>query len=302
MTVSKVKTAVIPVAGLGTRFLPITKSVPKELLPILNRPTLHHICDEIADAGIRQVILVSSPTKGALEDYIRPHRALRAHLKKAGKDDLLLGWRGTVGKLHFDIVYQNRPLGLGHAVLQARDAVGDSPFALLLPDEVFFREPGNRGSLEALVRLHEKQRPLATIAVQEVPREEVSRYGIVEPEGKLSPGRPFRIRGMVEKPAPASAPSRLAIVGRYVIDSAVFGHLRRTRPGPGGEIQLTDALARLCRDGEVLGTEIPGRRFDTGVPMGLVKANVYAAWREPAYRRELTALIRSFGRSEKKGG
>ncbi len=288
---SKVLTAVIPVAGLGTRFLPITKAVPKELLPVLNRPTLHLICDEIYEAGIRKVILVSSPSKGALEDYIRPHRALKAHLKKAGKDELLQGWVRTLGKLEFQVVYQRSPRGLGHAVLQARKAVGRSPFALLLPDEVFFTDPGRPGPLKTLVKIHERKGALATIAVKPVPLEHASRYGMVEPAGRVSRGKPFVVRGMVEKPRPEQAPSRLAIIGRYVIDPAVFELLASARPGPGREIQLTDALDRLCSKGPVLATEIPGERFDTGVPLGLVKANLFAAWRNPVYRKEIRSLI-----------
>lgn len=297
----KVRTAVIPVAGLGTRFLPITKSVPKELLPVLSRPTLHLICEEILSAGIRNVVLVSSPSKGALEDYISPKRVLREHLRKAGKDELLAGWKRSLGRLSFRVVYQRRPRGLGHAVLQAARAVKGAPFALLLPDEIFFHTPGEQTGLAKLVHLHEREGALATIAVKKVPAADVSRYGIVRPAGAARPGRPMLAAGMVEKPETRAAPSRYAIIGRYVIDPAVFGELRRARPGAGGEIQLTDALDSLCRKGKVLATEVPGVRFDTGVPLGLVKANLYAAWQNPRHRAELKALVHTLEKSARQG-
>lgn len=299
---SKVVTAVIPVAGLGTRFLPITKSVPKELLPVLNRPTLHLICDEILEAGIRKVVLVSNPAKGALEDYVKPQQALKNHLLKAGRDDLLQSWTRTLGRLDFQVVYQREPKGLGHAVLQAKRAVGNRPFALLLPDEIFFQDLGHAGPLRSLVRLHEKENALATVAVKKVPKEDASRYGMVQPAGWLTGRRVFRVAGMVEKPKPEKAPSQYAIIGRYVIGPGVFEWLERTRPARGREIQLTDALDALCSRGTVLATEVEGERFDTGVPLGLVKANLFAAWRDPRYRREIRALLGALERRSKRSG
>ena len=280
---SAIRKAVIPAAGLGTRFLPVTRSVPKELLPILDRPMLQYVVAEAAEAGITDVIVVTSPGKEGIAEYFRP----RPDLEERLADDAALLEKVKSGARLADVsfVIQEEPLGLGHAVLTARDAVGDEPFAVILPDDIIAHEPG------ALSQMMEATPDdAAAVAVERVPWEIVHNYGVVDTES--SDGNRHLIRGLVEKPPPGTAPSNLSIVGRYLLPSAVFDCLERTPPGARNEIQLTDGLALLMEDTPLYACEFEGIRYDGGNPMGLLRASLEHALQRDDTREAATALIK----------
>lgn len=286
-----VRKAVIPAAGLGTRFLPVTRAVPKELLPILDRPMLQYVIAEAAEAGITEVIVVTSPGKEGIADYFQPRPDLERRL---AADSLLLAKARSGARLaNVSFVIQEQPLGLGHAVLVARDAVGDEPFAVILPDDIVAYTPGLLSQM--LAATADAAAPTsnipAAIAVTPVPWEIVHNYGVVdtEPAGH----RRHRVRGLVEKPPPGKAPSNLAIVGRYLLPPQIFDCLERTPPGAGGELQLTDGLARLLPQVPVYACEFDGTRYDGGSPMGLLRASLEYALRREDTRAAAAALIRS---------
>ncbi|MDI3316472.1 MAG: UTP--glucose-1-phosphate uridylyltransferase GalU [Bacillota bacterium] len=270
-----VRKAVIPAAGLGTRFLPATKAQPKEMLPIVDAPAIQYVVEEIVEAGIEDVLIVTSANKGSIEDYFDRSLDLEAALaNKEGKAAELEMVRriGEMASVHY--VRQKQPLGLGHAVLCARMHVGDEPFAVLLPDDLI------RGEPSALRQLLEVAEPgTSVVAVQPVPEEEVSRYGVID--GRPLGRRSYSVQAMVEKPKPGEAPSNLAIIGRYVLDAAVFGVLEKLPPGHGGEIQLTDALRVLAGEGRVRAREVEGERFDVGDRLGWLTANLRYALDRP---------------------
>ena len=282
---SAIRKAVIPAAGLGTRFLPVTRSVPKELLPILDRPMLQYVVEEAAEAGITDVIVVTSPGKEGIAEYFRPRPDLEARL---ADDASLLGKvRSGADLARVSFVIQEEPLGLGHAVLTARAAVGDEPFAVILPDDIVDHSPGVLSQMMASVAGEEAA---AAVAVERVPWELVQNYGVVdsEPSGE---GR-HRVRGMVEKPPPGTAPSNLSIVGRYLLPPQVFDCLERTPPGARGEIQLTDGLALLMEDVAVYACEFDGIRYDGGNPLGLLRASLGYALKRDDTRQAATDLVR----------
>lgn len=263
----KVRKAVIPAAGFGTRFLPATKSMPKEMLPIIDRPVIHYGVLEALKSGITDIIFITGRGKHALEDYFDYSYELEDVLKKGGKESLYESMR-EVSEMA-DIVYirQKEALGLGHAVLKAKNVIGDEPFAVILPDVLIDSKEPCTGQL---VSVYEKTGKSA-IAVKEVPKERVSSYGIVDPK---SPGKEFEIKGMVEKPAPEDAPSNLSILGRYVLSPKVFEYLEKTKPGAGGEIQLTDALVSLMENEGMYGVVTEGDDYDCGDKLGFLKATV----------------------------
>ncbi|MCC2639121.1 MAG: UTP--glucose-phosphate uridylyltransferase [Moraxellaceae bacterium] len=270
---------VLPVAGLGTRFLPATKAVPKEMLPIVDVPLVQLAVEEAARAGIREVVLVTSASKRAIEDHFDRSWELESLLAARGKQALLEQVRSVLpAGMTVTAVRQPQALGLGHAVLCARAAVGDRDFAVMLPDDLI--DGPAPGCLAEMVALHAAH-GVYSLAVEEVPRELTDRYGVVSLAGE-------RISGVVEKPAPAVAPSTLAIVGRYVLPADIFDVLSRATPGAGNEIQLTDAIAALLADTDFRPHRFAGVRYDCGSKLGHLQANMAFALRDP----ELAAPLR----------
>ncbi len=270
-----VRKAVIPVAGFGTRFLPATRSVPKVLIPVLDRPPLHLAVEEAARAGVDHVILVVSPDQQSVADYFTPKPSIEEALERRGNHALLEMMRDIARIADVSCVTQHEQLGLGHAVLMAREAVGDEPFCVLLPDDVIWSDAPTIGSMAE--HYHSLGGPV--IAVKRVPDEAVPSLGIVD--ARDASGALSRIVGMVEKPRLEDAPSNLAIIGRYVLPPQIFDALERVAPGAGGEIQLTDAIAALLPTQAAHAYEFPGAHFDVGTPLGLLKASAYDALRRP---------------------
>ena len=282
-----VRKAVFPVAGMGTRFLPATKAVPKEMLPLLDRPLIQYAVDEARAAGIEQFIFVTGRGQATLEAHFGGDEVLARHLAARGDDAALERVSSVVlppGAASF--TRQEEPLGLGHAVLCARDLVGEEPFAVLLPDELLLGDPP---CLAELVEVQGRTGG-SVVALAEVPQAETGRYGIAEVAA--GEGRALTLAGMVEKPDPAEAPSRLAIIGRYVLQPALFARLAAQAPGAGGEIQLTDAMAAMAGQEPFHGVRFAGRRFDCGSPAGFVQATVACALERPALRQELESFLR----------
>lgn len=288
---STIRKAVFPVAGLGTRFLPATKASPKEMLPIVDKPLIQYAVEEAIAAGITELIFITGRGKRAIEDHFDQAAELEQALLRGGKKGLLALVQGILPRgVSCMFVRQAEPLGLGHAVLCAQAAVGDEPFAVLLADDLIAsRVP----ALAQMERLHRRS-GTSVVAVTPVPKAEISRYGVVA----LAPRSrsPHVITGIVEKPPAAQAPSRLGVVGRYVLTPGIFTELRRSPPGRGGEIQLTDAIARLQRHEVVHALEFEGRRYDCGSKLGYLEANVEFGMRHPeigtAFRRYLRKTAR----------
>ena len=267
----RIRKAVFPVAGLGTRFLPATKTVPKEMMPIVDKPLIQYAVDEAIEAGCDTLVFVTNRYKHAVADYFDKAYELEQKLEKAGKHEQLALVRNVLPP-HVRAVFvtQAEALGLGHAVLCAKAVVGDEPFAVMLPDDLIWNRSGD-GALKQMADLAERTGG-SVVAVEDVPRTQTGSYGVVDaPEFS---GRHGRIRGLVEKPAPAEAPSTLAVVGRYVLDSRIFDLLETTPPGKGGEIQLTDAIAQLAAEREVSAYRFEGTRFDCGNHLGLIEATI----------------------------
>lgn len=267
----KITQAILPVAGLGTRFLPWTKAVPKELLPLGNRPIIAYIVDECLDAGIEDICFVISHGKESIAHYFQEDPALRQELKRRGKEELLEPLK-PYAKMHFDVAYQEQMLGDGHAILQAAHLVQSDMVAVLFGDDLFVGEkPGIVQLIEAAKDIPEKE--FALIAVENIPRAKTNRYGIVDVEKEMD-GNPRlrKVKGLVEKPDPAKAPSTLGIVGRYLIPRSVIASLPDVRAGKDGEIRLIDALIAKLKVLPVYALECGGTRIDTGTPEGYAKA------------------------------
>jgi UTP--glucose-1-phosphate uridylyltransferase len=286
----RVRKAVIPAAGMGTRMLPASRTVPKELLPVVDRPIIHYAVEEAIAAGITQVIIITAAGKEALAEYFTPSSRLEAHFNARGETELLSTLRRLWNGAQFTYVVQKEQLGLGHAVLMARDAVGDEPFAVLLPDDILVGGPPALGRVLEVARQYEA----SVVAVEEVPPSRVSAYGIVRPR-PLADGL-FRVLGLVEKPLPQEAPSNLGIVGRYVLTPQIFAALERIAPGARGELQLTDALALLLKEQPVFACRLPGTRYDAGFPLGLLQTSVALALQRedvgPALREWLKGILK----------
>ena len=287
----RIRKAVFPVAGLGTRFLPATKTVPKEMLPIIDRPLIQYAVDEAIEAGCDTLVFVTNRYKHAVADYFDKAYELEHRLESTGKLDLLQRVRDVLpGGVRAVFVTQAEALGLGHAVLCARPVVGNEPFAVMLPDDLIWNR--GPGALAQMVDVAERLQS-SVIAVQQVPREQTASYGIVATDAFA--GRTGRITGIVEKPDPSVAPSTLAVVGRYVLDGRIFDLLETTKPGKGGEIQLTDAIAALLAERAVHAYRFQGTRFDCGTHIGLVEATIrfaldHEVLSEPARRSMQSAL------------
>lgn len=283
---SKIKKAIIPAAGLGTRFLPATKAMPKEMLPILDTPTIQYIVEEAARAGIEDIIIVTGKHKRAIEDHFDNQKELESTLKDKGKLDLLEKVQHSTDLANIFYVRQKEQKGLGHAIWTARQFFGDEPFAVLLGDDIVQSETP---AIQQLIEQYEVTQK-SIIGVQEVPYEETHRYGIVEPKTKQ--GRRYEVNQFVEKPAPGTAPSNLAIMGRYVLTPEIFKYLDTQDVGAGGEIQLTDAIERLNQDDSVYAYEFDGTRYDVGEKIGFVKTTLHFALNDPSMKEEMTRYIK----------
>jgi UTP--glucose-1-phosphate uridylyltransferase len=278
----RLRKVVFPVAGLGTRFLPATKVVAKEMLPVLDRPLIQYAVDEAVDAGADTLIFVTNRYKHAIADYFDKAYELEAKLAQSGKNDLLAMVQGTLPKnVRCVFVTQPEALGLGHAVLCAKPVVGDEPFGVVLPDDLIWNGSASSGRPGALRQMAElaASESAGVIAVEEVPRDQTNKYGIVDATPVSD--RAAKIKLVVEKPKPEVAPSNLAIVGRYVLPGRIFDLLEKTTPGAGGEIQLTDAIETLLSEQTVLAYRFEGTRFDCGNKLGLVKATLAMALEDP---------------------
>lgn len=283
-----IRKVVIPVAGWGTRSLPASKNIPKEMLPIYNKPVIQYVVEEAQTSGIEDVIFVTNRDKSVIEDHFDYNLQLEAVLERAGKLDKLEEVRHVAEMVNIMSVRQKKQLGLGHAVLCARGLVGNEPFAVMVGDDLMFSGKPGIGQLMD-VAMSEN---MPVIGVMEVPWEKVSRYGIIAGD-EVSPGV-FRVTDMVEKPAQHEAPSRLAIVGRYVLTPDIFDHLQKVKPGIGGEIQLTDALRSLAHERGMMAVRMEGTRFDAGDWAEFLTANIYFAMQDEKLHTELTALLNRF--------
>lgn len=283
----RVKKAVIPVAGLGTRFLPATKTVPKELLPIVDIPAIQYVVQEAVDSGIVQVIFVTGRGKDSIEDHFDVAPELERVLEERGQTEMVKTLRQVAEMTEVVSVRQKRPLGLGDAVLCARDLVGDEPFAVLLADDLIDAKiPCVRQLLDVF-----EEKGESVIALMKVAEEEVQRYGVIK--GQRVAPRLYAIEGMVEKPAPKEAPSQLGIIGRYVLGPEIFALLEKVTAGQGGEIQLTDGLSELARQRGVYGYEFVGDRYDVGDKLGFIRATIAYALKRPELGDKVREYLRS---------
>ena len=286
----KIRTAVIPAAGLGTRFLPATKAQPKEMLPIVDKPCIQYIIEEAIDSGIEDILIITGRNKRAIEDHFDRAVELELTLKAQGKYDLL-GLVQELSRVTIHYVRQKEPKGLGHAVLCAKHFVGDEPFAVLLGDDIMDAEVP---VLKQLMDVYEDCEG-SVLGVQEVPKDRVSSYGVVKPVAVKE--RLWRADDLVEKPSVEEAPSRLAVLGRYIISPEIFGILEKTEPGRGGEIQLTDALKKLSEREPVYAYEFEGRRYVVGDKQGYLEATVDFALKRPDLREPfLRYLLKTVGK------
>lgn len=284
-TNAAVRTVLVPAAGLGTRMLPATKAIPKELLTLVDRPIIQYGVEEAVQSGVRRVVLVTNPGNTLTASHFAPAPVLEAELAARGKPDLLATVRALTALADVTTVHQPEPLGLGHAVLCGRDAVGDAPFAVMLPDDIIDADPPALGQM--LDVFAEYGGPV--LLVERVPRDAVHRYGIIAAE-PIRDGV-FRVTDLVEKPAPADAPSDLAIIGRYVLTPDLFPTLAATERGAGGEIQLTDGLRGLLRRRPIYARALNGVRLDAGNRSGFLKATIHFAVKQPVLAADLREAL-----------
>jgi UTP--glucose-1-phosphate uridylyltransferase len=287
----RIRKAVIPAAGLGTRFLPATKAIPKEMIPLVDKPGIQYVIEEAVEAGITDILIVTGRSKKAIEDHFDRSPELEAALAASGKDEVVERMRelATLADIHY--IRQDEPRGLGHAVGVGRHHVGDEPFAVLLPDDLMAE-----GS-DALARMvaAAEHRAASVVALMRFPPDEIGKYGVVATEGEIGADDVVRITTTVEKPARGTEPSDLAIIGRYVLTPDVFDRIARLKPGAIGEIQLTDALCEMAEDGPFYGMVIDGGRYDIGNKLDWLRATVEVALRHPelgpAFRAVLDDLL-----------
>lgn len=298
MSALNVRKAIIPAAGLGTRFLPATKASPKEMLPLVDKPLIQYTVEEAVASGIEDIIIITGRGKRAIEDHFDRSVELEENLKGTGKSQMLHQIRQISKLANFCYVRQSEALGLGHAVLCAQHLIGDEPFAVILGDEII---DSPIPALAQLIHVY-KKRHGAVLGVQDVPKQDVSRYGIVTPK-RLSPGL-HRVQNLVEKPSPADAASTLAVIGRYVLPPEIFPILRKTAPGKNGEIQLTDALRELAIRSPMYALEVKGQRHDAGDKLGFLIATVEFGLKNPAlgadFSEYLSSRVRMIGNDRRK--
>lgn len=286
----KVRKAIIPAAGLGTRFLPATKAMAKEMLPIVDKPTIQFIVEEALASGIEDILIVTGKAKRPIEDHFDANIELEQNLKAKGKSDLLALVEETTNvNLHF--IRQSHPKGLGHAVLQAKAFVGNEPFVVMLGDDLMH----DSTPLTKQLMDHYEDTYASTIAVMEVPHEETNKYGIIAPEEEVKSGL-YSVKNFVEKPKPAEAPSNLAIIGRYLLTPEIFSILENQAPGAGGEIQLTDAIDTLNQTQRVFAHQFKGQRFDVGDKFGFLKTSIQYGLTHPEVKDSLKDYIIELGK------
>ena len=283
---TKIRKAVIPAAGWGTRFLPATKAIPKEMLPLFDKPVIQHTVEEAVASGIEQIIIVTSPGKASLKAHFAPYEKLESALSAKGDTELLEKVQRTSKLVDIRFVPQDEPRGLGHAVLMAAKAVGNEPFAVFLPDDLFDAEPT---VIKQMSKVYKRYGGTVLALLRVIP-EDTKRYGIVKPEEIAE--RTYRVLDTVEKPGPKAAPSHLAIMGRYILTPEIFDALRATKPGKGGEIQLTDGLTILRKQQDIYGYEFEGTYYDAGKPLGLLKTSIAWGLKQPVIGPELREYLR----------
>ncbi|HTS10819.1 MAG TPA: UTP--glucose-1-phosphate uridylyltransferase GalU [Candidatus Limnocylindrales bacterium] len=283
----RVRKAVLPVAGLGTRFLPATKAMPKEMLPVVDKPLIQYAVEECIASGIENVIFVTGRRKNAIEDHFDSQPELESFLEERGKPKQAEMVRSISGGLHFSYTRQREALGLGHAVLTARELVGDEPFAVLLGDVIMDGPPATG----MLVKIYEKT-GVGAIAVEEVAPEQVHLYGIIDAEPEKNSDGLLRVKDLVEKPKREEAPSNLGVTGRYVLPPEIFDYLEQTKPGAGGEIQLTDGLRALAKNEGLFAQVYTGKTHDAGDKLGFLKATVEIALKDPRFGADFRKYLK----------
>lgn len=284
----KIKKAIIPAAGLGTRFLPATKAQPKEMLPIVDKPTIQYIIEEAIDSGIEEILIITGRSKKCIEDHFDKSVELELELSKAGKDELLELVRDISDMVDIHYIRQKEPKGLGHAIHCAKTFVGEEPFAILLGDDIVYNN--EKPCLKQLIDCYDEYKT-SILGVQTVPEENVCKYGIVD--GIEIEDRVCKVKGLVEKPNAEEAPSNVAILGRYIVTPKIFEILERTKPGKGNEIQLTDALLELINEEAMYAYNFEGRRYDVGDKQGFLEATVEYALRREELREGFTEYLKS---------
>ncbi|MBI3814052.1 MAG: UTP--glucose-1-phosphate uridylyltransferase GalU [Nitrospinae bacterium] len=283
----KIKKAVFPVAGLGTRFLPATKASPKEMMPLVDKPLIQYVVEEAIDAGIEEMIMITGRGKNAIEDHFDISFELEHTLKGKNNNKLLEEVQRISNLVDFWYIRQKEPLGLGHAILRTKDLIGDEPFAVLLGDDIIH---SNVPAIKQLIQVYEKYNA-SVIAVEKVDKKEISSYGVIAP--KEIEDRVYQIMDMVEKPPPSEAPSDLAIIGRYILTPQIFEALEKTDADKSGEIQLTNGLRRLLKHQVIYAHQFEGKRYDAGNKLGFLKATVEFALRRPDLGKDFREYLRS---------
>ncbi len=285
---------VIPAAGLGTRFLPYTKAIPKEMLPLIKKPAIQHIIEEALSSEINNMLLITGKGKSSIEDHFDYNPWLESFLKEKNKSELIETTERISRCANFAYIRQTEPLGLGHAIWLARHYIGKEHFAIALPDDIIMSK---QPALAQLIRIA-RQEKASVIALQEVPSNQVSSYGVVSIKKQITPNL-FQLSGMVEKPSPKNAPSNLAIVGRYILSNKIFTSLEEISSYAQGEMQLTDAINHMTQNGErVFGYKLQGTRFDIGVPAGWVKAVISYSLQDPEYAENIRQFINEIGQTQ----
>ena len=290
---TKIKKAIIPAAGLGTRFLPATKAQPKEMLPIVDKPTLQYIIEECVASGIEEILIITGRNKKSIEDHFDRSVELEMQLENSGKEELLEMVREISDMVNIYFIRQKEPKGLGHAILCAKTFVGNEPFAVLLGDDVVYND--EKPCLKQLVDCYSEYKT-SVLGVQTVKPEDVSKYGVIG--GLHIEDRVYKVKELVEKPAVEEAPSNVAILGRYIITPRIFEILENTKPGKGGEIQLTDALLKLIEEEAMYAYDFEGKRYDVGDKLGFLQATVEYALRRPELREDFIKYLNSLENSD----
>ncbi|MDK0790943.1 UTP--glucose-1-phosphate uridylyltransferase GalU [Clostridium perfringens] len=289
----KIRKAIIPAAGLGTRFLPATKAQPKEMLLIVDKPTIQYIIEEAIASGIEEILIITGRSKKCIEDHFDKSVELEMELEKSGKNELLDLVRDISDMVDIHYIRQKEPRGLGHAIHCAKTFVGDEPFAILLGDDVVYNE--EKPCLKQLIDCYNEYKT-SVLGVQTVPESHVSKYGIVD--GKYIEGKVYKVKGLVEKPSVEEAPSNVAILGRYIVTPRIFDILENIKPGKGGEIQLTDALLELMGQEAMYAYDFEGRRYDVGDKLGFLEATVEYALRRPELREGFIEYLNNLSEKE----
>ena len=284
---TKIRKAIIPAAGLGTRFLPVTKAQPKEMLPIVDKPTIQYIIEEAIASGIEEILIITGRNKKCIEDHFDKSLELEMQLEKSGKDELLDLVRSISDMVDIHYIRQKEPKGLGHAIYCAKTFVGNEPFAVLLGDDIVYNE--DKPCLKQLMNCYNEYNT-SILGVQTVPEADLSKYGIVN--GIHIEDRVYKVKGLIEKPSIEEAPTNVAILGRYIITPKIFEILENTKPGKGGEIQLTDALCTLMNYEAMYAYDFKGTRYDVGDKLGFLKATVEYALRMPELKESFTAYLK----------